>query len=570
MTADAARRRAAATRAIVVAHPRHVVLAALVAGLLAGGWAPTALVPVAGVALVAAGRGPVALLAVVAALAGGLVAQARVHAIEHGALPARLGADVRLDVILLEPLRERESGRLVARVAPATGSARGEPLLLRLRDASALRPASTRRTRAATAGLPGGEAQAATAPPVRTDLGPGDVLAVRGRLERLGPWDAYQRRRGALAGLEGIEARPTGARRGGIAGALDGVRRRAEAALSHGLRPAQAALLQGMVLGRDDGIDRETADAFRASGLAHLLAVSGSNVMLLCVLVLAAAGLFGVPLRWRLIVALGLVALYVPLTGAGPSIQRAGVMGACGLVAALAGRPSSRWYAVGVAAVVTLALNPLTAADPGWQLSFAAVIGLLALAPPLRGALDRRGVPGPLAEAAALTLAATVATAPLLAGHFGQASIVSVPANLAAAAVVAPIMWLGTLAAAVGQLAPVLAAPIALCAAPLVGFVGWVAQVAAGMPGATVSLRLPGMLGIALGYVVLGAALAGVRRAVPAGWSPPRGPLGGARRRRHRRARRRTRRSGGRPAAAGGDGGVVPRRRTGGRDAGPA
>ena len=64
-------------------------------------------------------------------------------------------------------------------------------------------------------------------------------------------------------------------------------------------------------------------------------------------------------------------------------------MGAAGLVAALAGRPASRWYALGLAAAVTLALNPLAAAEPGWQLSFAAVVALLAMAPALRELLAR-------------------------------------------------------------------------------------------------------------------------------------------------------------------------------------
>ena len=63
-------------------------------------------------------------------------------------------------------------------------------------------------------------------------------------------------------------------------------------------------------------------------------------------------------------------------------------MGIAGLVAALAGRPASRWYALGLAAAATLALNPLAAGDPGWQLSFAAVAGLLALAPPMRARAD--------------------------------------------------------------------------------------------------------------------------------------------------------------------------------------
>ena len=121
---------------------------------------------------------------------------------------------------------------------------------------------------------------------------------------------------------------------------------------------------------------------FQRSGLAHLLAASGANVMLLATLVLGARRR-GRRCRcargcWRRLL---LVALYVPLAGGGPSIQRAGVMGAAGLVAALAGRPSSRWYAVGLAAAATLSLNPRAASDPGWQLSFAAVLALLALAP---------------------------------------------------------------------------------------------------------------------------------------------------------------------------------------------
>src|SRR5207237_3971145 len=132
---------------------------------------------------------------------------------------------------------------------------------------------------------------------------------------------------------------------------------------------------------------------FRRSGLSHLLAVSGQNVVLLATLVLAVGALFGVPLRPRLVAVLALILLYVPLTGAGPSIQRAGVMGAAGLVAALAGRPASRSYALLLAALVTLVLNPRAAGDPGWQLSFAAVVAILLLAGRVREALAARRIP---------------------------------------------------------------------------------------------------------------------------------------------------------------------------------
>ena len=188
---------------------------------------------------------------------------------------------------------------------------------------------------------------------------------------------------------------------------------------------------------------------FRRSGLAHLLAASGQNVMLLAALALALLAAAGLG-RARLLVVLALIALYVPLAGAGPSIQRAGVMGAAGIVAGLAGRPASRWYALLLAAAVTLAINPRAAGDPGWQLSFAAVVAILALAARVRDALVARRVPGALAEAMALTFSATLGTAPLIAFHFGRVSLVSLPANLLAAPAVAPIMWLGMIAAAIG------------------------------------------------------------------------------------------------------------------------
>ena len=133
-------------------------------------------------------------------------------------------------------------------------------------------------------------------------------------------------------------------------------------------------------------------------------------------------------------------------------------MGVAGLFAALAGRPSRRWYALLLAAALTLILNPRAAGEPGWQLSFAAVAALLAGAPPLRAALERR-MPGPVAEAAAITIAATIGTAPLMALHFGEVSLASLPANLLAAPAIAPVMWLGVLAAAAAQIAEPLATP---------------------------------------------------------------------------------------------------------------
>jgi competence protein ComEC len=302
----------------------------------------------------------------------------------------------------------------------------------------------------------------------------------------------------------------TGRRRRGISGAVDRVRDRAEASLSRGMRERESALAGGMVLGQDDRIDPETILEFKRSGLAHLLAVSGQNVILLVLLatpLLAAAGL---ALRGRLVCVLALIALYVAVTGAGPSIQRAGMMGAAGIVAALAGRPRSRIYVLLLAACVTLAVNPRAGADVGWQLSFAAVVGILVWSGPLRDLLLRRLGGGPwqraVAEGCAMSVAATLATAPLMANHFEAVSVAALPANLVVLPAVAPVMWLGMLAAMAGQIPALPVEPINALNSALVGYVAQVASWFASPGWALVDVRLPGVLNVAAAYTGLGAA----------------------------------------------------------------
>ncbi|MCW2987772.1 MAG: ComEC/Rec2-related protein, partial [Solirubrobacterales bacterium] len=227
----------------------------------------------------------------------------------------------------------------------------------------------------------------------------------------------------------------------------DEIRTRADSGLGRGMPAREAELARGFVLGADEGIDERTKEDFRRAGLSHLLAVSGQNVTLLALLAMPLMAALGIPLRERLVWVLGLIVVYVPLAGAGPSIQRAGVMGAAGVVATLSGRRASRLYALLLALGVTLAVDPGVAADIGWQLSFAAVTGIFLLAGPLREAIAARigsgGWRRALAEGAAVTIAATLATAPLIAFHFETLSTTTLAANLLAMPAVAPAMWLG-------------------------------------------------------------------------------------------------------------------------------
>lgn len=169
---------------------------------------------------------------------------------------------------------------------------------------------------------------------------------------------AYLRQRGLAGELAVDRVRLTGGRRGGWEGTIDGIRERALTGIAAGLPPGLGALGQGMVLGADEEISDSVREDFRASGLAHVLAASGQNVMLLVALAIPLLAAVGLSHRARLPVLIGLIALYVPLAGGGASIQRAGVMGAAGLLAMLLARPASRWYALLLAACVTLALDP--------------------------------------------------------------------------------------------------------------------------------------------------------------------------------------------------------------------
>jgi competence protein ComEC len=285
---------------------------------------------------------------------------------------------------------------------------------------------------------------------------------------------------------------------------------RAAAGLGQGIPPREAALARGFVLGDDEEIDEATKEDFRRAGLAHLLAVSGQNVTLLALLAMPLLGALGIPLRERLLWVLALILIYIPVAGAGPSIQRAGVMGALGVLATLAGRRSSRFYALAVAAVVTLAVDPGIAAEVGWQLSFAAVLGILLLASTLQRGISARLGKGPwrraLAEGIAVTVAATLATAPLIAFHFETFSTTTLVANVLALPAIAPAMWLGMCGAGLAQVPGVPLEPLNSLNALLLAYIAQVADWCATPEWAELSVHLDGK-GLIGSYLGLGAGV---------------------------------------------------------------
>jgi competence protein ComEC len=238
-------------------------------------------------------------------------------------------------------------------------------------------------------------------------------------------------------------------------------------------------------------------------------------------------------------------------------------MGAAGIAAMTLSRPSSRWYALLLAAAITLTLNPRACGDPGWQLSFIAVAGILVAGRPLAARLrriaeelagppsrpGRLGAPGRLPELArgavdglcegiAITVAATLATAPLLAYHFGSVPLAGLPANLLALPAVAPAMWLGMVKASLGLVAPLLpgADGAAEALGPLtrvpIGYLDGLAERCATLPGGRLELPLSSTPAVVLAYAAmitlpywprLARRAVGTGRAVAAanGWGSP-------------------------------------------------
>ncbi|MCX5042760.1 ComEC/Rec2 family competence protein [Aldersonia sp. NBC_00410] len=320
------------------------------------------------------------------------------------------------------------------------------------------------------------------------------------------------------------------------------VRARFADAAARALPDDAAGLLPALVVGDTSRLPQSVRSDFTTAGLAHLTAVSGTNVSILlgAVLLMVRAAALG-PRAGAAVGAL-VLALFVVLARPSPSVLRAAAMGAIGLLALLTGRRKQAMPALAAAVIVLIGLRPNLAVDFGFALSVAATAALIVLVPGWTDRLCARGVPLPLAQAIAVATAAFVATAPIVAAMSGTVSPVAIAANLLVSVSVLPITVLGALAAAGAAIWLPLGVLVAHTAGPPLWWLLLVARLAARMPGAT--LPVPGgLVGAVLGIVgvvavaailrsrgaraVMGAVLVGAAvvlvplRMHPLGWPPP-------------------------------------------------
>jgi competence protein ComEC len=271
------------------------------------------------------------------------------------------------------------------------------------------------------------------------------------------------------------------------------VHRRTDVALGYGLRPREAAVVRGMVLGDRSLIPEDLEEAFQRSGITHILAISGQHVAILGAIIYFLLRAFAVQTLIRNPATLVLIWLYILIAGAPPSAIRAGVISTFVLLAQLFGRQLSPLHFMSTMLAAVLAYNPALVYNAGFQLSVAAVFGILLLRKPLQSFVNAALLrpfekpPELLSNLLSVSLAAQIATTPIIAASFDEVSVVGVLTNLIAVPLSGPILSLGLLGPLVGNVAPALAYPLNASNGFLVTILEWVARGASALPFATVA-----------------------------------------------------------------------------------
>ena len=257
-----------------------------------------------------------------------------------------------------------------------------------------------------------------------------------------------------------------------------------------------AGLVTGMVFGDVRLQPAEQRQELLDAGLAHLSAVSGANVTIVCSCALAIAALLGASPQLRVLTAAATFGLYVLVTGPEPSVLRASVMGSVGLVAIVASRRHQPLSALAAGIIGLLFVYPDLAVNWGFGLSVGVTLGLILVAPLIQNLLQRwqpvRRLPAVLVSAVAVGVAAELVSIPLLIGMSGKVPVWSLVANILAAPAVAPVTVLGLIAAVVVWLPVVgefFAALALLLSWPFAAWIDLVASTAASQPVAVWTFR---------------------------------------------------------------------------------
>jgi competence protein ComEC len=293
------------------------------------------------------------------------------------------------------------------------------------------------------------------------------------------------------------------------------IKRTAQRTIDRLIPGPQAALLKGILLGDDSGMTSDMADAFRRTGLTHIIAISGFNITILIGVLLRMSETF--LSRWAAVVlAMTGVGLYTILVGADASVVRAAIMGSIYLFTTRQlGQRTYPYASLFLAGILMTLVEPLALWDIGFQLSFAATMGLMLYAAPLGNWLQRRlmkalpertvrRVMKVLMDSIIVTFAAQILTLPLTIYYFEQFSLVSLLSNFLVLPAQPGVMIWGGLATIMGIIIPAVGQLLAYVAWLFLAYTTWMVDLFAGIPGAFVSVRVSG-IGVILIYASVAA-----------------------------------------------------------------
>lgn len=269
--------------------------------------------------------------------------------------------------------------------------------------------------------------------------------------------------------------------------------------LQQHLMEPYAALAAGITVGERRSLGEALTDAFRDTGLIHIVVLSGYNITI--VILFVSALLMFLPPRLRFAAAILSIVAFTLVVGASATVVRAALMGSIAALGTLTGRVYDALHALVVSALAMLVWNPyLLAYDPSFQLSFIATVGLLVGVPLLSPYLSFVPDTFHLRDIVAATVATQVAVLPLLAYMIGEVSLVALLVNALVLPVI-PITMLFVFLLGVFGFVPLIAQVVALISSLLLAYVVAVVEFFASLP--VVTMKLPEFsLGVLLGTYV--------------------------------------------------------------------
>jgi competence protein ComEC len=285
---------------------------------------------------------------------------------------------------------------------------------------------------------------------------------------------------------------------------LYAVKHRLVTAIQRSLPEPAAALLSGLLFGIKSDFSDSLMNDFNRVGLTHIIALSGLNITIIAASLLWLFSLL--PLRWRYGLAGTVIILFVLMTGASPSVIRAAIMGILVLLAGLTGRVADGGVALLLAAAIMLLGNPqILYHDVGFQLSFAATIGIIYLSPVFQDIFHR--IPKWISGYLSPTLAALVFSTPLLIYQFERLSLIAPVSNLLVLPIIPLAMGLGFLAVVASLLYLPLGVLVGLLAVWPLNYIVGVTTNLSRLPAASLSLKISSAGWVFAAYAILGLGL---------------------------------------------------------------